>query len=538
MSARADSIELGAQKPYGATPSAAQPIGRRWLGLDPFELAVLAGFGLVSLWTMGIDLWRVVAQGRAWTGTDGLFLTDQMQYLAWIQSASQHILVSDLFVLHDTPRDYLQPLVVVSGILTRLGVAAWVALLVWKPVAVLAMFIAARAFVNASLRERGARRAALVIALFGGSLPAIGDLWPGFWTWGYSYPLIGIAALPAALVTYAAARDGRLMWWIPACLGLLAGWLHPWQGETLILILLGTEAVIWFRGGRELTSRRRRRLLTVTLVASLIPLLYYIVLARADPQWGMARVASKHAYELPTLALALAPLLLASAPAYGHWPHRFLPTATRLWLPVALIVFVVSESGLSATPLHAFAGITVPLGVLSVEGVMSFAGARLHRHRIVGLLLVAAVTVPATVAQLHTAAEYLVPSPANANFIAHAERRAFNYLDHDPEPGGVLTRGYLGLITPAITGRHTYLGGCQWSEPACPKREQLVHRVFEGPTPVRVIRSDVLGTRARFVLNSTCVLPGKDLDDALAPIASAEVRFGCATLYVIRNPRS
>ena len=113
-------------------------------GLDWCERSVLVAFGIVSVWVLGLDLWQVIVDGRTWTGTDGLFLTDQMQYLAWIQSASRQVLASDLFVVHASAADYLQPLIAVSGALTAFGVAAWLSLLLWQPVAVLAMFFAAR----------------------------------------------------------------------------------------------------------------------------------------------------------------------------------------------------------------------------------------------------------------------------------------------------------------------------------------------------------------------------------------------------------
>src|SRR6266576_6889023 len=77
--------------------------------LDWFQLAVLAVFGAVSLWVLALDLFQVVVRGRVWTGTDGVYLVDQMQYLAWIQSASHHLLSANLFVLHGTPADYFQP---------------------------------------------------------------------------------------------------------------------------------------------------------------------------------------------------------------------------------------------------------------------------------------------------------------------------------------------------------------------------------------------------------------------------------------------
>src|SRR4030081_3244610 len=130
----------------------ARPRARpRSRGIDRFDLAVLGVFAAVSLWVMGVALWQVVVNGRVWTGTDGVYIVDQMQYLAWIRDASHHLLSSNLFVLRATPHDYFQPAVLISGGITALGVAPWLTLLMWKPVAVLAGFWAARAFVNRSL---------------------------------------------------------------------------------------------------------------------------------------------------------------------------------------------------------------------------------------------------------------------------------------------------------------------------------------------------------------------------------------------------
>jgi len=72
-------------------------------------------FALVSLWVLALDLWQVVVHGRTWTGTDGVYIVDQMQYLSWIRSASQHFLIGNLFVLRSTPSDYFQPLIQISG---------------------------------------------------------------------------------------------------------------------------------------------------------------------------------------------------------------------------------------------------------------------------------------------------------------------------------------------------------------------------------------------------------------------------------------
>ncbi len=497
--------------------------------LDRFECSVLGAFAIVSAWVLCLDLWQTIVDRRTWTGTDGLFLTDQMQYLAWIQSASRHVLVSDLFVLHPTPADYLQPLVAISGTLTALGVAAWLSLLLWQPLAVIATFFAVRAYARRALTSRSAQRAALVIGLFGGSLPAIGDMWPGFWSWGYPFSLIAIAATAGALVLYGRAHTaGRACWAAPA-LGALAAWLHPWQGETLILIVISAELALRLgtrrRGGRGL-ARSRIALPAVTVIATGLPLLYYLALAHADPQWAMAQAQSKHTYPLGLTVLALAPFLAASSLAYRGRPQNFIAAATRVWPPAALVVFLVSETGLSATPLHALAGITIPLGVLSVQGLQAAGRRRLPGRRILGPLLIAAATIPTTIDEMKAAIAYVAPAAGNANFIARDERHALHYLSSDPQPGGVLTRSYLGLIAPAETGRHTYLGACQWSQPNCQARQRLVHQIFQTPNIAsRTVRSEVLGTGARFVLASSCTLPGKNLDAIAVLQGSARRRL-------------
>ena len=89
---------LGAGRPSVA---AVMPRRRR---IDPFELGLLAVFAIVSVWVLGLDLWQVIVNGRDWTGTDGVYLVDQMQYLAWIRDASHHLLASNLFVLRTSRR--------------------------------------------------------------------------------------------------------------------------------------------------------------------------------------------------------------------------------------------------------------------------------------------------------------------------------------------------------------------------------------------------------------------------------------------------
>jgi hypothetical protein len=130
------------------------------------ELAVLVVFALLSLWVLGVCVLRAADGGRVWTGTDGAFgVQDQMQYLAWIRDASNHGLSSNLYVLKPQPYDYIQPAVAISAALTALGMAPWLALLLWKPVAVIAIFLAVRGLVHATIDNGRARAAALALGL-------------------------------------------------------------------------------------------------------------------------------------------------------------------------------------------------------------------------------------------------------------------------------------------------------------------------------------------------------------------------------------
>jgi hypothetical protein len=169
---------------------------------DRFEILCLVVFGLFSLWVVALDLRLAIVDGLVWTGTDGFFIVDQMQYLAWIQSASHHLLIANLFVLHGTPSDYFQPAVAISGVIAALGVAPWLALLLWKPVAVVATFFAARAWAYRSVTGVNPRRIVIVVCLFFGSFSTVygafgivGDMMPTWQSWGYPFDRLCAARL-------------------------------------------------------------------------------------------------------------------------------------------------------------------------------------------------------------------------------------------------------------------------------------------------------------------------------------------------------
>jgi len=522
-----------------APPGRYQPIVtvvKRRRRIDRFDLAVLAAFACLSVWVLALDLWQVVAHGMMWTGTDGVYLVDQMQYLAWIREAARHVLASNLFVLHPTPADYFQPAVAISGGLTALGMAPWLALLLWKPVAVGATFFAVRAYTRRSLTRLWQRRAALVLGLFFGSFSivygsfgVVGDLFPTFESWGYTFGLLAVAALVLALISYDRARIAGRLRWTPALFGALAGLLHPWQGELLVVIVLATELAIWRAGERR---RAPLSLPAVTVIVTAIPLLYYFALGHVDESWSLARDASKHSFAIWTVALAIGPLALPAMLGYRGRSRGFLQAATRIWPLAALFVYLVSATGLSATPLHAFDGITIPLAVLAVYGVCRTRFTRLRRRRVLASLAVAAATIPATVFLLWSARGLVVPTGGNANFITADESHALSYLARDPTPGGVLTRFYLGTVVPAEASRATFVGDCLWSEPGCTPRAQLAQQLLDGTLAPSTARSFVLSTGTRFVL-ADCASPA-DLGKLLGPVVVSARSFGCARVYEVR----
>ncbi len=500
--------------------------------LDRFDILLLAVLVALSLWTLGLDLWQVVVHGRIWTGTEAVYQEDGMQSLMWIEGILKHGASPDLYVLGHTAADFFQPLLAISAGVAALGVAPYVALLLWKPVAIVVIFLAVRAYVYRTMRGLWPRRAAFALALFFGWGAVIGDSWIVFWSWGYPFALIALACAIGALLAYARDRAAGRVGLLAPLLGMLASWLHPWQGETLIVILIGSELVLLARRERAAVTA-----LALTVALTALPLVYFAALVHFDGVWQREREAALSTYPVWLVVKAFVLLMLPAALAYRMRAPSFIALTARVWPFAIVVIFALSEwQGSGST--HALLGATVPLGVLAVEGIRTLpwsdVSKRLPRPAVslpaLAVIAIAVLTIPGTIFMLKYGQKSVKPRRGNANFISHGESAALSYLAHDPQPGGVLTRFYLGMVVPAQTGRQTYTGNCYWSEPNCRYRSVTAEELLAGElSPVKA-QAFVQSTGARFVLGDCRAI---NLTEELQPITSAVHRFSCATVYVI-----
>jgi hypothetical protein len=245
-------------------------------------------------------------------------------------------------------------------------------------------------------------------------------------------------------------------------------------------------------------------------------------------------VASRHSFSLWSILLVIVPLLIPALFAYRERPRSFLPAATRAWPIACVVVFVLSATALSATPLHAFQGITVPLAVLSVEGIRRFDWRWVRRPKLAVIVAVALATVPATAYELYLAKKTVAVGRSNSTFILPDEQRAIDFLQHDPVRGGVLTRSYLGAVVPGRTGRRVFVGDCLWSQPGCYDRTDSAESLFDGLMGRRAAREFVSDSGARFVL-ADCQATA-NLPRLLGPMIVGVRRFGCAAVYELEPP--
>jgi hypothetical protein len=525
---------------------------RQRTDVDPFDwVLLLLLFGL-SVWVM---IAFIVHQGpnAIWTGTNGPYVADQMNYLGWIEVSAKHVLISDPFITGASPSDYLHPGIAVSGLLVRLGMTPGWAYLFWDPIAVVVLFFGSRRFIRALIDGVWGRRIALILCLFYLSpawavltvlrgthwapvslLQSIDtEVWPVIYLWGYAFTAIAIGLMTFGLIAYDRARKLNRIGLAAPLLGLFCAWLQPWQGATLIGIVAISELIMWFR------VRRIRLALPITMIlATAAPLVYYSILSRVDWTWAVANRANLNLLPyLPwqAILISLAPLGLLAMFAYWSFDFDFRDLALRLWPLLAVAQYgVIYFTHIGTFPLHALDGLSVPLAVLAVLGARRIMAAFTLRGKAivvtVGVLL---LVVPSGVQELHgvwgvKSVGLLGPQPA---LITPSELDALQYLKNNPTEGAVLTSFYLGQTIPAETDRKTWIGAYSWT-PDFFHRLVVSNQLFSGTLSPSAAEDLVRSSGARFLL-SDC-FNRADLSTTLSDLITSVHHFGCATVYELQ----
>ncbi len=514
--------------------------------------------------------------GVLW-GADSPVIGDTAQYLALVRDAAQGVLVGNPFDMRPDVDSLLHPGWVLTGALTALGLSPGLALLLFKPVAVAAVFLGAHLYTRRLFEDRFQRRIALVLALFALSpvlaaidvvnvlrldqVPYAGtverqfvsigrELMPIAQLLGYPWAAITVGLMPLVLLAYERGRRGQPRYLALAATGLaLCCWLHPWQGATVWLVIAAVElagAVRTLRAARggdarepspfavrraAVVRRLLRRALPVLAVGAL-PLVYFYVLNVADSGYRRLGLLLDGGFWRPqVLAAALIPVVIPALLAYRLPVRSFQEAAARWWLPIALVVYV-QPAGTFRN--HAVEGLALPLAVLAVTGLAALPWSRWRpawSSRAVALGVVALFCVPAVAMQLliaHTS----VRDPDTRPYLVQGEADALRALDDDPRPGGVLAPGPITLLVPGLTGREIWSSGLIWT-PDAYQRSAQTQELFERRMPAAEARILVRGSGARFLL-SDCHGERPDLTHELSGLVARTRQFGCARLYELR----
>jgi hypothetical protein len=526
-------------------------------------LAIWGLFPLVLLLVHASDLHAQFTGADGLIGADGVLGADQLQYLAWARDAGAHGgLASDLFSFSTGGHVYLQPLFAITGWLYRLGLSLPVSYLVWKPVATVAMFLAAVAWARRFLVDRlVARAAAVVLCLFlytpltalfswtqlgsGGpfrfQLYLLGnELLAADKLWGYVPSALGLALVPAALLTAeravdpdrggdaparrATRRGGEprpLALAAAAAAALLASWLHPWQGITLILIFAGLAVMGHFRHWLSLS---------VPAIAAALPLAYYYLLSHQDPAWRLA----SHYEVIPRLsALVLlagfGPLALVAVLGVRRPDGIMIEQALLLWVGACFVTYFINDS---FAP-HALQGLSFPWAILAVRG-----WDRLRRAvplgRVAGAALGTAAIGLLTLPGLAYDARKFVRTADSSvvqYYLPTSDADALTWIDRHAPAGGVLAPTPFAVIVPSRTGRAVWVGHGYWSRDYEVQARQA-DRLFGGRMSPRAAQAFVAASGAR-ILVSDC-RHRANLSRTLRPLLGSVVRFGCARVYLLK----
>jgi hypothetical protein len=477
-------------------------------------------------------------------GADGVLGADQLQYLAWVRDASAHGgLASDLFSFSQGGHVYLQPMFAISGALYRMGLSLPLAYLLWKPVGILALGLAAVAWARRFFGDQFAARAACVTislflvtpvaALFSWtqwaagsfrfSLYLLGDeLLAADKLWGYVPSALGLALVPVALLATERAleADRRRARAAPrplllaALASLLASLLHPWQGITLGLIFVALAL---------LRRLRNWAALLVPAIGAGLPLGYYYLLSHHDSAWKLAshyEVISR--LPAPVLLAGFGPLVLIGASGLRRPDGDLGEQALLLWVGASVVTYFANDS---FAP-HALQGLSFPFAVLAVRGWQ-----RLRLPAVLGIAAVALITIPGLAFNARKFVRTARSTKLVQYYLPRSDAHALDWVASHAPPGGILAPTPFAAVVPSQTGRPVWVGHGYWSQDYRVQARE-VDRLFGGRMRAQEARAFVVSTTAR-TLVSDCAHPA-DLTRRLGSRVSVVHTFGCARVYLMK----
>jgi hypothetical protein len=529
------------------------------LPLTGAEWVLVAVFAVASFALFGLNAVDAAANNRLYLGAAAATPKDSMQYLAWATDAGHHGLIANLYGFNNGGHVFFHPIWLVTGLLhVDAGVSYSLLLALWQAAALILLVIVLRRYAQLVLGNDGrARAVALMLALFLVSpffLFVVNlqfKLDSARWMWlltGESYAVqwisgyFPIALTVTAMIGYLIALE-RLMvtldrptlgaellqpaGFAAAALGATAAFLHPWQGIELAVLTVGLA--VW----DQLLSRRNVRLL-LPLAAIGVPLLYYLILPKIDAGWATSSRSGQHQAGIPLLGwlTTFGPAALASIPGWRTPATSDRQRLLRLWPLAVLVTFVAVPTG----KFHAFAGLSVPLALLTVQGWRRVLEERRlgGRNPLVLRFLATAGAVVLVFGAAPATTRLLIRYRVGGQAVAQLDRPeadALDYLAGQPR-GGVLSTANVGIWVPALTDDSTYVGHFIWS-PRWDQRSNAVRRLFRypGKRPLRPAAELALVEQpgARYVLEP-CGARAK-LWPLLKPHGYGRRVFGCATVY-------
>ncbi len=519
---------------------------RTRLELSVAELVLLCLLAAASFSVFVLDAVNAALNNRVFIGTSGTWAYDQLQYLAWSTDAAHHGLIANLFAFHLGSHVFFDPVWLISGLLhVRVGLSYSLLVAFWQIVALVALFVAVRAYVRALLETDGWRvTIAMLLAIFmlplssllTNRLGLVGAKSVNFETlsvgWiGDDFQLaMAVAAMlifllqVPRLLSFAGASESRKPVWLAAAAGVAAAWFHPWQAIVLLTILV--MLVLWERPSWD----RHRRLLLPALLTAL-PIAYEALLPIFDTGWDQARRGTAYSpisCLLPVL-LTFGPIFLMMAPGYAIRSEGVSDRMLKLWPFASVIVFLA----LPTDALHAIGGLAIPCAILMVRGWPWVrqrlpGGLRRHAHWLAAAAVAFSVlAVPLSVAR-HLQ-EHLTGDESDAE-LARDDAVALDWIASRPQSSGVLTTAAIGAWVPVMTDQPTWIGHPVWT-PSYNTRDGGVTALFDGSMDRQPEqeRAFVLATGATFVLQP-CGSNAR-LGSALGPAGFTPRRFGCATVY-------